>query len=235
MKTLEVIKSLTKFEKCLWVCSALIILISYAAMGQVQILTLAAPLVGVTALIFIAKGDVRGQVLTVVFSILYGIISFQARYYGEMITYLAMTGPIAVVSIITWLRNPYGENEVKVNKIAGKSVILLVGITAAVTVIFFFVLRYFHTASLVVSTISIATSFLASSLTVLRSPYYAVAYGMNDIVLITLWIIASVNNITCLPMVACFFAFLLNDIYGFISWEKMRIRQSDVQELQIER
>lgn len=66
-------------------------------------LTLAASLVGVTALIFVSKGDVTGQVLTVVFSILYAVISYTFQYYGEMITYLGMTMPIAIMSVVSWL------------------------------------------------------------------------------------------------------------------------------------
>lgn len=69
-------------------------------------LTLIAALVGVTSLVFAAKGNVWAQVLMIVFSILYGIISFRFRYWGEMITYLGMALPMAVWSAITWLRHP---------------------------------------------------------------------------------------------------------------------------------
>ena len=69
-------------------------------------LTLIAALVGVTSLVFAAKGNVWAQVLMIVFSILYGIISFRFRYWGEMITYLGMALPMAIWSAITWLRHP---------------------------------------------------------------------------------------------------------------------------------
>lgn len=76
-----------------------------------------ASLVGVTSLIFNAKGNPFGQFLMVVFSLLYGIISFTFAYYGEMITYLGMTMPMAIFALISWLKNPYNGNksEVKVN------------------------------------------------------------------------------------------------------------------------
>ena len=60
---------------------------------------------------------------------------------------------------------------------------------------------------------------------VFRSPFYAVAYAANDIVLIILWVLASLENISYLPMVMCFAMFLLNDMYGFINWRKMSVRQ----------
>ena len=100
------IKTLTKREWCLWIGSLGIVLISNALTAEFDVLTLVAALIGVTSLIFAAKGNVWAQILMVIFSILYGIISFRFRYWGEMITYLGMTMPMSVWSTITWLKNP---------------------------------------------------------------------------------------------------------------------------------
>ena len=94
-----------------------------------------------------------------------------------------------------------------------------------VTVLFYFILKALGTANLLFSTISITTSFVASYLTFLRSPYYAIGYSANDIVLIILWILASVEDVSYLPMVACFVMFLFNDLYGFYNWRRMQTRQ----------
>jgi hypothetical protein len=59
----------------------------------------------------------------------------------------------------------------------------------------------------------------------MRNPYYAVAYGANDIVLIVLWILATVENPAYFPMIFCFVMFLVNDAYGFINWQRMKKRQ----------
>lgn len=90
------IKELTKREWLIWLSSLAIVLVSNLLTADLDILTLAAALIGVTSLIFAAKGNVWAQILMVVFSILYGIISFRFRYWGEMITYLGMTMPMAV-------------------------------------------------------------------------------------------------------------------------------------------
>ena len=72
------------------------------------------------------------------------------------------------------------------------------------------------------------TSFIAVYLTFRRSPYFALAYAANDIVLIILWVLASIHDIRYISVVVCFVAFLVNDIYGFISWRKMKIRQQEI-------
>ncbi|MEY8412999.1 nicotinamide riboside transporter PnuC [Lachnospiraceae bacterium 62-26] len=190
-------------------------------------MTLAASLIGVTSLIFNAKGNPFGQFLMVIFSILYGIISFTSAYYGEMITYLGMTAPMAVFALITWLKNPYNGNksEVKVNRLKFKEIIFMMLLTAVITIIFYYILAAFHTANLIPSTISVTTSFLAVYLTFRRSAFFAVGYAANDIVLIILWILAAIADISYLSVAICFVMFLINDIYGFINWSRMQKRQ----------
>ncbi len=217
----------SRLEKGLWVSSVLVIAMAFIAFDRKSYLTLAASLLGVTSLIFNAKGNPFGQVLMVVFSFLYSVISYSFRYFGEMVTYLAMTMPMAVFALISWLKNPYDGNksEVRVDSIGKREAWLMCIATGAVTAAFYFILRYFHTANIVPSTISVTTSFLAAYLTFRRNPYFALAYAANDVVLIVLWAIASAAEIRYLSVVVCFLAFFANDVYGFISWRKMKIRQ----------
>lgn len=219
-------RDLTRFERALWAASLAVVTAAFLLVPERDYLTLCASLIGVTALILVSKGYVLGQVLTVVFALFYGVISFFFRYYGEMITYLCMTSPIALMSVASWLRNPYkGTREVAVTHVTGRTIAALCVLTAAVTAIFYFILRALGTANLTFSTLSVATSFLASALTFLRSPYYALAYSSNDVVLIVLWALAFAADLSYLPMVLCFVMFLANDLYGFINWRRMRARQ----------
>ena len=219
----------SKLEIILWVSSVSLITGSFCIFDRGNYLTLLASLVGVTSLIFCAKGNPFGQLLMVLFSILYGIISYSFTYYGEMITYLGMSMPMAIIALISWLKNPYKNNkaEVKVNSISKKETLIMLLYTVAVTIIFYYILKHFNTANLIPSTLSVSTSFIAVYLTYKRSPLYALAYACNDIVLIILWILASIYDIHYISVVVCFIAFLANDIYGYISWKKMKIRQNE--------
>ncbi len=214
-------------EKILWGVSVFIILVSFFAFDGKGYLTLSASVIGVTSLIFNAKGNLAGQALMIVFSIIYGIISFGFAYYGEMITYVGMTMPMAIASFITWFSNPYEKNEteVKVNSLCKKEVVFMMFLTLIVTGVFYFILDFFNTANIVPSTISVFTSFAAVYLTFRRSAYFTLAYAANDIVLIVLWVMASAENLSYISVTICFAVFLVNDIYGFISWSKMKLRQ----------
>lgn len=218
----------SKGEIALWSTSVVLVLLSFFAFDRENYLTLAASLIGVTSLIFNAKGNPFGQVLMVIFSILYGIISLTFSYYGEMITYLGMTMPMAVMALISWLKNPYNQNksEVRVNHIRGREWGIVVLLSAAVTAVFYFILRACGTANLLPSTLSVTTSFAAVYLTWRRSPYFALAYAANDLVLIVLWVMASLSDIRYVSVVVCFAAFFVNDVYGYVSWKRMQKRQA---------
>lgn len=220
------IKSLSRFELLLWLSSVAVVIISFFLSPSGDILSLIASVIGVTALIFVAKGYVVGQLLCIAFAVFYGIISLYFRYYGEMITYLGMSAPIAIAATVSWMKNPYNKTaEVTVNKIKIKHMAFLIAACLLVTAAFYFILKALGTANLFFSTVSVATSFFAASLTYLRSPYYAIAYALNDVVLIVLWVLASMKDISYLPMVACFITFLANDLYGFFNWRRIQKRQ----------
>lgn len=217
----------SKGELALWGSSTGLILLSFFLFDRVNFMTLAASLIGTTSLIFNAKGNPFGQALMILFSLLYGVISYTFSYFGEMITYLGMTGPMALFALISWLRNPYQGNraEVAVNRLGNWELALMYALTALVTWGFYFILDYFGTANMIPSTLSVATSFIAVYLTFRRSPYFALAYAANDAVLIILWTLAAVEDIRYLSVIICFVMFLINDLYGFASWKRMEKRQ----------
>ena len=224
------VKTLTKREWSIWLGSIIIVLISNLATKDFDLLTLVAALTGVTSLIFAAKGNVWGQVLMILFSILYGIISFRFRYWGEMMTYLGMTLPMAVWSTITWIENPSENNgnEVQIQSLSKKHIVALCISGIIVTAVFYYILKSFNTPNIIFSSISIITSFIAASLTMLRSSYYAVWYAANDIVLIILWVLASLKDPAYIPVVVNFSIFFMNDMYGFMSWKQRELEQAEV-------
>ena len=218
----------TSFEKILWLCSVALLTTFFFLFSQSGILSLIASLIGTTALIFCAKGNPIGQGMMIIFSIIYGIISYSFEYYGEMITYVGMSAPMAVYALVSWLRNPYKgkKSEVTVNEVNKKEIAVILSLSVVVTVAFYFILKEFGTANLLPSTVSVTTSFAAVCFSARRSPYFALAYAVNDIVLIILWALAAIKDISYLSVIVCFVMFLVNDTYSFINWTRMKKKQS---------
>lgn len=227
-KLIEKLKYFTIGEWLLWSLSIVVIVVAFIVFKCTNYTSLIGSIIGVTSLIFNAKGNPIGQVLIICFSVFYGIVSYSNRYYGEMITYLGMSAPMALFSLITWIKNPYkgDKSQVKVNHIKPKEYILVAFLTASVTCAFYFILKALGTNNLVISTVSVATSFIAAYFTFRRSPLFALGYAANDIVLIILWVLATLQNRSYISMIICFCVFFINDMYSFINWLRMKKKQT---------
>ncbi|MBQ7411726.1 MAG: nicotinamide mononucleotide transporter [Clostridia bacterium] len=228
-KIKKLLNYFSRTEKIVLFSSLTLIIVSFLLFDRENYLTLIASLLGAVSLIFNAKGNPFGQVLIIIFAFIYGYISYGFGYYGEMLTYLGMSAPMATFSLIAWLRNPYKGKRSEVTIATLKAIDVIIGIifAIAVTIIFYFILAYFNTANLIVSTLSVTTSFFAAYFLFRRSPYFALAYAVNDIVLIILWVLASIEDMSYISVVICFASFLLNDMYSFINWIRMRKRQNE--------
>lgn len=228
-RLLRFFRSFTPFEVILWAGSVIAVTVSFFACGNTDLLNLFGSLLGATALILVSKGHVAGQMLCVLFAAYYGFVSYSMRYYGEMITYLGMSLPIALAAVVSWLRHPFrgDTSEVEVNTLKKWEYPLILGLAALVTCGFYFLLRALGTERLIWSTVSVFTSFTAVVLTFRRSPFYALAYASNDVVLIVLWSLAAAGNSEYIALVVCFSVFLLLDGYGFFHWLRMKKRQAD--------
>lgn len=222
---------LNKFELSLWIFSLVVLFISYFVTKS-SLINLLATTTGVTALMFLAKGEPLGQLLTIIFSILYALIAFKINYFSEVVTYLGMTLPSALIALVIWYRNPYEKSKtiVKIETLNRKQIILIILISLIILGIFYYLLKVLSTPYLLLATLSIFTSSIASLLTFFRSRYYALFYALNDLILITLWLLTTINKITFIPMVICFMVFFINDLYAFYNWkhlEKSQIMRKD--------
>lgn len=227
-KVKKAFNSLTKIELIIWLTSISIIFFSSLIFGNFDFLNVLSSVMGVTGIIFIAKGLVIGQLFVILFCLTYSAASYSFGYYGELITTLGMTMPMAILSTIVWLKNPYKDSdEVEVSKMTTKKWVILLLILPPVSFVCYQILKYFNTPNLIVSTMSVVTSFSAVTLTSFRSEYFAIAYSFNDIVLIILWGLASYSNPQYVSIVICFITFFINDIYAFYNWSKIKKRQNN--------
>ena len=220
-------RQLNKKDWCILMVSLTVVILCNVLTPTASLTTKVGVVVGAVALILMAKGDVWGQILTVVFSVLYGFTSWQFRYYGEMITYLGMTLPMALAAVFSWLRHPFQGNtaQVEIHRLTCRQRWGMVLCGVPITAVFGILLWWLNTPNLLFSILSVTTSFLAAYLTCFRSSYYALAYAANDVVLIVLWVLASIKDTSFTPMVACFLVFLFNDLYAFSSWNKRETEQ----------
>ena len=184
---------------------------------------------GIVCVIFTAKGNPVAQYLSIVFAVFYSVVSYQSRYYGEMLIYLFLMIPIHVACIVSWIRHRRDPEsaEVRINSLRAREYLLLGMAHCIVTVALYFLLNALGTVELIVSTISLVSSVSAAYLMLRRSEYYAVCFIVNDIILLILWGLRVYHyGVSSLPTLITFVVFLINDVYGFLAWRKRRRRQN---------
>lgn len=225
----EFFKSWNLFEKLFLIISLFIVIGCFFLGTDKNILSLVTSVLGVITVIFGAKGLVWAPIINIIYNIVYILLSYSQGFYGEVIIYIFLMTPLNIAMIVSWFKNKSkkDENIVAVNKLSKKEYILLFVFTLFISVIFYLLLKALNTSALLISTISLIDSFIASYLLFRRCSNYALSYIVNDIILIVLWSFAIKNNgIAYLPIVLSFIVFLVNDIYGLISWKKREKEQN---------
>lgn len=187
-----------------------------------SILTIMVSFLTIFCAIFQAKGKSISQIIGLIQCLLYSYLSYNNRYYGEAIINIFLLFPLYINGVISWLKNTDKETDTVIkNKITKKEWTILFVLSLILSVSLYFLLRYFKTDKLFVSTISMVFSLFATYLVSRRSKYGFIFYIMNDFVLIVLWgSLTLFNDISLFPMLIMPIVLFLNDIYGFKIWNK---------------
>lgn len=217
----KLFKDWKAFEIGLLIISVLSILVS-AIVFKSQILTLMTSLIGILCALLQAKGKIISQFVGLLEVILYPILSYQNQYYGEVIIYVFIVFPMYLYGVISWVTHKNKETAtVEANQISKKEWIILSFASLVSFVVLYYVLKYFNTSQLIISSLSMVTSLIATYLITRRSKYSFLFYIGNDIILILLWGIPVLKgNFSLLPMLLDPIILFINDNYGWRNWNE---------------
>ena len=223
----KMFKDWSIFEKVLLVGSILIVSIT-GIIFKSDLLTPICSIVGIITALLLAKGKYMGQVFGVLICILYSIVSFKNKFYGEVIIYLGISLPMYIMGIISWIRHQEKKTKsVEVNKISKKEWIVVSFASILVFVGIYFLLKAFNTNQLIVSSLSVLDSLFSSYLLIRRSKYGFYFYVVNDLTLIVLWGIPCITgSFFLIPMLMNPIINLVNDTYAIYNWKKLEKMQS---------
>lgn len=214
-------KDWTNFEKIL-LFGSIVILSIVGLYFKSDLLTISCSIVGIVTALLLAKGKNLGQIFGLLITILYSIVSFKNKYYGEVLIYAVLMLPMYIIGIITWINHKNEKtNSVDINNIKKKEWLIVTFIFIGVFVGIYYLLKTFNTNELYLSTISVIASLFAVYLQIRRSKYSFSFYIVNDIILIFLWGVPVVHgNYILFPMMLNPTINLINDSYGFYNWKR---------------
>ena len=217
----KLFKDWTKFEIFL-LLSSIAIIIFLGVFCKSTILTIICSITGILCALMQAKGKIMSQFIGLVLVVLYSILSFENKYYGEVLIYIFIMLPLFVSGIISWIKNVDKEtNIVNENELLKKEWIILTTISIILFIGLYYLLKYFNTSQLFVSTLSMVTSLFATYLVARRSKYGFLFYIGNDIILFILWGMPVIyGQLILIPMLISPLIYFINDSYGWISWNR---------------
>lgn len=218
----KLLKDWTIFEKVLLIGS-IILVILVGIIFKAEVLTTICSIVGIITALLLAKGKNLGQIFGLLIVILYSMVSFKNKYYGEVIIYLCIMLPMYIIGIISWIKHQNNElNTVEVNHIKTKEWIVVSIISIFVFIGIYFLLKAFNTSQLFISSLSVIDSLFSIYLGIRRSKYSFHFYVVNDLILIALWGIPVISgSLILLPMLFNPIINLINDMYGIHNWKKL--------------
>ena len=218
-----------KFEKSFLICGLLTSIISSIIFNGTVIDTLYTSLYLITALLM-SKGKVECYFVGFVSVFFYGIVSYNQGYYGELIITAFLTFPIMIIGIISWLRHQDKEEDtVIISSLSKKEITIALLSQLVLFWIYYFILKAFNTDLLVISTMSVVTSVLASYFEARRSELSLFCYIANDLVIITLWLIPIISGqIELISVLVGPILLLINDIYGSYNWRRLKKQQKEI-------
>lgn len=218
---MNILKDWSKFEKIL-LFGNIIVVSTVGIIFKADLLTTACSIIGINTALLLAKGKNLGQLLGILITLLYSILSFKNKYYGEVLIYVFLMLPMFVVGTFSWIKHQNKKtNSVEINNIKAKEWIIVSIIFIGVFIGIYYVLKAFNTNELIVSTASVLASLFAVYLQVRRSKYSFSFYIVNDIILFILWgTPVFKGNYTLIPMLLDPVFNFINDLYGFYYWRK---------------
>ena len=218
---MKILKDWSKFEKTL-LFGNIIVVSTIGIIFKADLLTTACSIIGINTALLLAKGKNLGQLMGILITLLYSILSFKNKYYGEVLIYVFLMLPMFVVGTFSWIKHQNKKtNSVEINNIKAKEWIIVSIIFIGVFIGIYYVLKAFNTNELIVSTASVLASLFAVYLQVRRSKYSFSFYIVNDIILFILWgTPVFKGNYTLIPMLLNPVFNFINDLYGFYYWRK---------------
>ena len=181
-----------------------------------------------TALL-LAKGKWVCYVIGIVSTFFYAYVSYQNGYYGEIMISMFLTLPLTIVGLLDWIRHQDKTKTVVVKNISKRELLIVLGSQIILGWGYYYLLKMFGTQNLVVSTLSIVASLVATYLTARRSEHGFVGFIINDVILIMLWGMPVISgDFALIPVVLCPVLLLVNDIYGVYNWKRIKGRQKGI-------
>ncbi len=154
-------------------------------------------------------------------SLLYAFTALSSKNYGESILNFAYVSPMFFYSILRWYRPNKQQQKKDIFTLNRKTMLLLCAAMLLLGAAYGFVLRRLGSNLPFLNAASTMVAVAANYLSARRMKEQWYAQLISNAVLITLWLLTSLNNPGNLPLMVQNVLFVLSNLRGAVLWKKM--------------
>lgn len=220
-------KGLNTFEKSYIICGIFLNVV-IAIISKSSWLAIINAIFAVLNAIYMAKGKLITFLFMFIETTSYIILSYELHYYSEVALNLFIHLPMMFVSLYTWFHNQNKETQtIKINTMSKKETIISITSQILLAPIYYVILKSLGNDMLLVSVINLVLTLLALYYNIRMSEYMYICFISSSVFKATLWLApllrGEFQNTTVLVSTILY---LISDIYGLMSWKKLKKQQS---------
>ena len=205
----------------IWLLIATAVITGVSVYWKSSLVSITAALTGIWCVILTGKGKLSSFWVGTVNTILYAIVAWKSRYWGEVMLNLIYYVPMNFVGIYMWSKNMNKEtDEVVKERLSLRNSIIAYSCVAIGTIVYGFILKLLNGTLPFVDSMSTVFSVFAQILCVKRCMEQWVLWIIVDVVTVIMWTYAFINGTGDMATVLMWSIYLINAIFMFIKWSK---------------
>ena len=205
----------------IWLIFATAVILGVSLYWKDSITGIMAALTGIWCVILTGKGKLSSFWVGTINTLLYAIVAWKARYWGEVMLNLIYYVPMNFVGIYMWSKNMDQQtDEVLKKRLSMKSGIVAYSCVAIGTVGYGFILKFMNGTLPFIDSMSTVFSVFAQFLCVKRCMEQWVLWIIVDVVTVIMWTYAFINGTGDMATVLMWSIYLINAIIMLVKWTK---------------
>lgn len=216
-------REFTGWEKwqVLWIILANGIIFGVSIYMDDEIIGILASITGVTCVILCGMGKVSNYFFGTLNVVLYAIVAWKAKYYGDVMLNLLYYFPTNIIGWVLWSKNIDVErNEVYKKCMTLKQDIFLAVISVAGVLGYSYILKLLGGNLPIVDSMSTVFSVIAQILMIKRFMEQWIIWIIVDFVSVIMWIAAFFNGGESVAVLMMWSVYLANAVIMFVKWKK---------------
>lgn len=210
-----------KIWEIVWLTIATAVILGVSIYWKDSATGIVAALTGIWCVILTGKGKLSSFWVGTVNTILYAIVAWKARYWGEVMLNLIYYVPMNFVGLYLWSKNMNKDtDEVSKERLSLKGSIIAYSCVVLGTVGYGFVLKLLNGTLPFIDSMSTVFSVFAQFLCVKRCMEQWVLWIIVDVVTVGMWIYAFINGTGDMATVLMWSIYLINAFIMLFKWMK---------------